>query len=80
MTWPVWDSDTWLSHLQGRAAYVIIALIIVLVLAIGLQLRAARQLRRATQEVGQIFDIVEEIYAGSLGGADEQRCCHGWPP
>ena len=66
MTWPVWDSDTWLSHLQGRAAYVIIALIIVLVLAIGLQLRAARQLRRATQEVGQIFDIVEEIYAGSL--------------
>ena len=66
MTWPVWDSDTWLSHLQGRAAYVIIALIIVLVLAIGLQLRAARQLRRATQEVGQIFDIVEEIYAASL--------------
>ena len=38
----------------------------VLVLSIALQLRAARQLRRAMQEVGQILDIVEEIYAGGM--------------
>ena len=73
MSWTAWDSDTWLSHLQGRAAYVIIALIIVLVLAIGLQLRAARQLRRAMQEVGQILDIVEEIYAGGLMARTSDR-------
>ncbi len=64
MTWTAWVSATWLSHLQGRAAYIIIALIMVLVLSIALQVRAARHLRRAMQEVGQILDILEEIYAG----------------
>jgi SH3-like domain-containing protein len=66
MTWTAWVSDTWLSHLRGRAAYIIIALVMVLVLSITLQLRAARQLRQAMQEVGQILDIVEEIYAGGV--------------
>ena len=66
MTWTAWVSDTWLSHLRGRAAYIIIALVMVLVLSIALQLRAARQLRQAMQEVGQILNIVEEIYAGGM--------------
>jgi Bacterial SH3 domain len=64
VTWTTWVSDTWLSHLQGRAAYIIIALIMMLVLSIALQVRAARNLRRAMQEVGQILDLLEEIYAG----------------
>jgi SH3-like domain-containing protein len=66
MAWMAWVSDTWLSHLRGRAAYIIIALVMVLVLSIALQLRAARQLRQAMQEVGQILNIVEEIYAGGM--------------
>jgi len=66
MTWTAWVSDTWLSHLRGRATYIIIALVMVLVLSIALQLRAARQLRQAMQEVGQILNIVEEIYAGGM--------------
>jgi SH3-like domain-containing protein len=66
MTSTAWVSDTWLSHLRGRAAYIIIALVMVLVLSIALQLRAARQLRQAMQDVGQILDIVEEIYAGGV--------------
>jgi len=57
-----WLSDTMLPYVQGLGAYVIIALVLVLVLSIALQLRAARQLRRAMQEMGQILDIVEEIY------------------
>jgi hypothetical protein len=64
MTWTAWVSATWLSHLQGRAAYIIIALIMVLVPSIAFQVRAARHLRRAMQEVGQILEMLEEIYAG----------------
>jgi hypothetical protein len=64
MTWTAWVSATWLSHIQGRATYIIIALIMVLVLSIAFQVRAARHLRRAMQEVGQIFDMLEEIYTG----------------
>jgi hypothetical protein len=64
MAWTTWVSATWLSHLQGRAAYIIIALIMVLALSIAFQVRAARHLRRAMQEVGQILDMLEEIYAG----------------
>jgi hypothetical protein len=63
--WRAWFMDTWLSHFSGLAAYVIIALVIVLVLLIALQLRAARQLQLAMQEMGQILDLVEEIYAGA---------------
>jgi uncharacterized protein YgiM (DUF1202 family) len=64
MAWTTWVSTTWLSHLQGRAAYIIIVLIMVLALSIAFQVRAARHLRRAMQEVGQILDMLEEIYAG----------------
>jgi hypothetical protein len=35
-----------------------------LMLSIALQVRAARHLRRAMQEVGQILGLLEEIYAG----------------
>jgi hypothetical protein len=47
-------------------AYVIPTLVIVLILAISLQLKAARQLRRAMQEMGLILDIVDDIYANGL--------------
>jgi hypothetical protein len=61
-----WFINPLLSDLQGRlAAYVIIAFVLVLMLSVTLQLRAARQLRRTMQEMGQILDIVEEFYAGS---------------
>ena len=61
-----WFINPLLSDFQGRlAAYVIIAFVLVLMLSVTLQLRAARQLRRTMQEMGQILDIVEEFYAGS---------------
>jgi hypothetical protein len=56
--------DAIFRHVQGLEAYVIIALVVVLVLSIALQLRASRQLRQVMQEMGQIVDIVDEIYAG----------------
>ena len=59
---PGWIIDVMLSHIYTPGAYVISALIIALVLSIALQLRGARQLRRATQEIAQILAIVEEMY------------------
>jgi SH3-like domain-containing protein len=59
-----WLIDTFRPHVQGLGAYIIVALVAVLVLSIAFQLRAARQLRRAMLEMGQILDIVEEIYTG----------------
>src|SRR5262249_49742174 len=64
--WTTWLVDAVLAHIHGPAAYVISALALALMLSITLQLRAARQLRRAMREMGQILDIVEEIYAGGL--------------
>jgi hypothetical protein len=63
-TWTSWGIDTWLSHLQGRAASIIFALVMLLLLSFALQVRTARRLRRARQEVGQILDLLDEIYAG----------------
>jgi SH3-like domain-containing protein len=63
--WPGWFIDPLLSHLQDLEDYAIIALVMVLVLSVTLHLRAARQLRRAMQEMGQILDMVEGLYAGS---------------
>jgi hypothetical protein len=64
--WSGWFVNPLLAHLQGRlAVYVVIAFVLVLVLSATLQLRAARQLRRIMQEMGQILDIMEELYAGS---------------
>lgn len=64
--------DVMLSHIQSLGGSVVIALVIVLVLSIALQLRATRQLRRATQEMGQILDLVEGIYAdGALTRAPD---------
>jgi SH3-like domain-containing protein len=59
-----WFIDTIRLHVQGLGTYIIVALGAVLVLSIAFQLRAARQLRRAMLEMGQILDIVEEIYTG----------------
>jgi hypothetical protein len=58
-----WFIEVILSHIHGSGAYIIIALVMALVLSIALQLRGARQLRRAMQEIGQILEIVEGIYA-----------------
>jgi hypothetical protein len=60
-----WSFDAILNHVQGLSIYVVPALVLLLALSLALQLRAARQLRRAMQELGEIFDIVEEIYANS---------------
>ena len=61
-----WSLDALLRRVQDLSIYVVPALVLLLPLSLALQLRAARQLRRAMQQVGEIFDIVEEIYANSL--------------
>jgi hypothetical protein len=60
---PSWFIELILFHLYSPEAYVIGALIIVLLLTVALQLRGARQLRRAMQEIGQILAILEEMYS-----------------
>jgi hypothetical protein len=72
VAWVAWFLDTWLSHPRGPGVYVIIALGLLLVLSITLQLRSSRQLRRTLQGMGQILDIVEEVYgAGVLARASD---------
>jgi hypothetical protein len=66
MIWTAWVVGPGLSHLLSPAAYVIIALLMVVTLSITLQLRSAKQLRRTMREMGHILDVVEEIYAGGL--------------
>jgi SH3-like domain-containing protein len=58
-----WFIAAILSHVQGLGVYVVIALVMILVLSIVLQLCAARQLRQAMREMGEILNVVEEIYA-----------------
>jgi uncharacterized protein YgiM (DUF1202 family) len=58
-----WFLEVILSHVHGPAAYVILTLVITLALSMALQRRSARQLRWAIQEIGQILDIVEAMYA-----------------
>jgi hypothetical protein len=59
-----WFTEAIFLPVQGLEAYIIMALVGVLVMSIAFQLRAARQLRRAMQEMAQIIEIVEEIYTG----------------
>ena len=54
------------AYSQSFGAYLIGALLVVLIASIGLQLRAAGQLKRAMREVDQILEVVEEI---RMGGA-----------
>jgi hypothetical protein len=61
-----WSIDSVLPYVQSMEAYVIPALVIVLILAFSFQLKAARQLRRAMQEMGLILDIVDDIYANGI--------------
>jgi hypothetical protein len=61
-----WSIDGIFPYVQGLEAYVIPALVIVLILASSFQLKAARQLRRAMQEMGLILDIVDGIYANGI--------------
>jgi SH3-like domain-containing protein len=58
--------DAILPYVQGLEAYVIPALVVVLILAISFQLKTARQLRRAMQEMGLILDIIDEIYNNGM--------------
>jgi SH3-like domain-containing protein len=76
--WTAWVVDPWLSHLLSPAAYVIMALLIMLALSITLQLRSAKQLRRTMREMGHILDVVEEIYAGGqlAGTSDGSTALH----
>lgn len=61
-----WSIDAILPYVQRLEAYVIPALIGVLILSIALHFRAAWQLRRAMQEMELILNIVEEIYANGM--------------
>ncbi len=71
--------DALLLRVPGLGAYLIIGLVAVLALAIAFQLRAARQLRRAMQEMGQILNIVEEIYTGGALAPQGDRVAAGMP-
>jgi len=62
---PRWFIDVVLAHINSPGAYVISALIIALGLSIALQLRGARHLRRAMEEIGQILAIMEEMYTAA---------------
>jgi hypothetical protein len=55
--------ETVFEPFQGLVGYLVAALVVVVIVSIWLQLRAARQLRRAMGEMGQILDIVEDIYS-----------------
>jgi hypothetical protein len=67
-TWIAWAHAIWLFHLQKLGGYLVIALITLLALSIVLQRRAARRLRWTMQEVGQLLDLVEEVYTGRVMG------------
>jgi hypothetical protein len=60
-----WFIEVMLANVNSPAAYVISALIIALILSIALQLRGAKHLRQAMQEIGEILVIVEEMYRGA---------------
>jgi hypothetical protein len=61
-----WSIDGISPYMQELEVYVIPTLVIVLILAISFQLKAARQLRRAMQEIGLILDLVDDIYANAM--------------
>jgi hypothetical protein len=63
---PGWLIDLTLPYLYSPGAYVISVLIVALVLSITLQLRGAKQLRRAMQEIRQILAIMEEMYTDAV--------------
>ena len=61
--------DALFSFFHGASAYsgyIIAGLVVVVILSIGMQLRAARQLKRAMREVEQIIDLVQEIDTASI--------------
>lgn len=57
--------DAIFAFFHAAGGYVIAGLVVVVILSIGLQLRAARQLKRAMREMEQIVELVEEIYTAS---------------
>jgi Bacterial SH3 domain len=57
--------DAIFAFFHATGGYVIAGLVVVVILSIGLQLRAARQLKRAMREMEQIVELVEEIYTAS---------------
>jgi hypothetical protein len=62
----IWSVAPILPYVQGLGGYIVPILVAVLVFSIVLQLRAARQLRRAMHEMGLILDIIEDIYAHGM--------------
>jgi hypothetical protein len=58
---PPWSIDILLMYAASLEIYLIPSLIAMLVLAMILQLRASRQLRRAMHEVGLILGIIQEL-------------------
>jgi hypothetical protein len=59
------EFDAIFSFFHAAGVYLIAGLVVIVILSIGLQLRAARQLKRAMREMEQIVDLVEEIYTAS---------------
>ncbi len=57
--------DAIFAFFHAAGGYIIAGLVVVVILSIGLQLRAARQLKRAMREMEQIVELVDEIYTAS---------------
>jgi hypothetical protein len=52
-----------LGHLQGTSSYVLTGLAVVLIFSTGLQLRAARQLKRTMRDMDHIIEMIEAVQA-----------------
>lgn len=61
-----WTIERMFPYMRRLEPYIIPTLGAVLILAISFQLKAARQLRRAMQEMGLILDIVDDIYVKGI--------------
>lgn len=54
------------THVEENSGYFLAGVAFILILSIGLHLRATRQLKRTTRDLSQILDLVEAIQAESL--------------
>jgi hypothetical protein len=53
-------------HVRKLSGYLVAGLAVILIIAIGFQLRTARQLKRAMHDMNQILDLVEAFQAERL--------------
>jgi hypothetical protein len=57
--------DVIAAYVQGSGGYFLAGLVVILIVSIGLQLRAARQLKRTMREMNHLLEMVETLQAES---------------